>query len=40
MCGKRVDGTNRNDYMLQGYVRIVDPVVDIADIAVYRCTYF
>jgi hypothetical protein len=37
MCGKHVDGgagyfINRNDHMLQGYVRIVDPVVDIADV--------
>ena len=23
---------NRNDQMLQGYVRIVDPVADIADV--------
>ena len=33
MCGKRVDGSagyfiNRNDHMLQGYVRIVDSVTD------------
>jgi len=37
MCGKRVDGSagyfiNRNDHMLQGYVRIVDPVFDITDV--------
>jgi hypothetical protein len=34
MCGKRVDGSagyfiNRNDHMLQGYVRIVDAVADV-----------
>ena len=34
MCGKRVDGSagyfiNRNDHMLQGYVRIVNAVIGI-----------
>ena len=38
LCGKRVDGragyfVNRNDHMLQGYVRIVEPVDVVSDVS-------